>query len=56
LIARQGLDVIDSVRPGNHRRTSEDAQRFGLGRLVLKNVPVLDELALFEAHDIGGDP
>ena len=27
-----------------------------MGRLVLKNVPVLGELAVFEAYDIGGDP
>jgi hypothetical protein len=34
----------------------EPARRFRLGRLILKNVPVLGELAVFEAHDIGGDP
>jgi hypothetical protein len=36
-----------------HRET---AKGFRLGRLVLKNVPVLCELAVFETHDIGGDP
>ena len=35
-----------------HRQT---AKGFRLGRLVLKNVPVLGEPAVFEAHDIGGD-
>jgi hypothetical protein len=56
LIAGQAWTL--SIRLGRetiaeHRET---AQGFGLSRLVLKNVPVLDELALFEAHDIGGDP
>jgi hypothetical protein len=36
-----------------HRETTNG---FCLDRLVLKNVPVLGELAVFEAHDIGGDP
>jgi hypothetical protein len=34
----------------------EAANGFRLGRLVLKNVPVLGELAVFETHDVGGDP
>ena len=34
----------------------ETADRFRLGRLILKNVPVLGELAVFEAYYIGGDP
>src|SRR5215472_7716818 len=32
------------------------AQRFRAGRLVLQDVPVLSELAVFETHDVGGDP
>src|SRR5271169_3312952 len=34
----------------------EPAKGLRFGRLVLKNVPMLGELAVFEAHDIGGDP
>lgn len=34
----------------------ETAEGFSLGRLVLKNVPVLGELAILEAHHIGRDP
>jgi hypothetical protein len=34
----------------------QPADGLGLGRLVLKHVPVLGELAVFEAYDIGGDP
>ena len=36
-----------------HRET---AKGFRLSRLVLKNVPVLGELAVFEAHDVSSDP
>ena len=32
------------------------AKGFRLGGLVLKNVPVLGELAIFEMHDVGSDP
>jgi len=28
----------------------------GLDRLVLRHVPVLVELAVFDANDVGGDP
>ena len=34
----------------------EATQGFRLRRLVLKDVPMLGELAVFETHDIGGDP
>jgi hypothetical protein len=34
----------------------QPAGRLGLGRLVLKHVPVLDELAVLESDDVGGDP
>jgi hypothetical protein len=40
-------------RVAEHR---EAANGFRLGRLVLKNIPVLGELAVFETHDVGGDP
>ena len=46
--SRSGREAI-----AEHR---EAATGFRLRRLVLKNVPVLGELAVFEAHDIGGDP
>jgi hypothetical protein len=36
-----------------HRQTTNG---FRPGRLVLKNVPMFDELAIFEAYDVGGDP
>ena len=36
-----------------HRETADG---FRLRRPVLKNIPVLGELAVLEAHDIGGDP
>ena len=35
-----------------HRKS---AKGFRLGRLVLKNVPVLGELAILKTHDVGGD-
>jgi hypothetical protein len=47
-LTRSGRETI-----AEHRET---AKGFRLGRLVLKDVPVLGELAVFEAHDIGGDP
>src|SRR5271156_4973773 len=34
----------------------QTADGLSLGRLVLKHVPVLCELAVFDADDIGGDP
>ena len=36
-----------------HRETADG---FRFGRLILKNVPVLGELAVFETDDVGGDP
>jgi hypothetical protein len=43
-----------------HRRErptgGQPAHGSGLRRLVLENVPVLGELAVFEADDVGGDP
>src|SRR5271168_2782608 len=36
-----------------HRQTADG---LGFVRLVLKHVPVLCELAVFDADDIGGDP
>ena len=27
-----------------------------MGRLVLKNIPMLGELTVFKAHDVSGDP
>jgi hypothetical protein len=47
-LMRSGRETI-----AEHRQA---ANGFRFGRLVLKNVPVLGELAVFEAHDIGGDP
>src|ERR1700723_556864 len=32
------------------------AHRFGLGRLVLQNVPMLFKKTVFEPDDVGGDP
>src|ERR1700685_531239 len=32
------------------------AHRFGLGRLVLQNVPMLSEKTVFEPDNVGGDP
>ena len=34
----------------------EAADRFGLGRLILQNVPMLFEKAAFEPDNVGGDP
>ena len=34
----------------------QTADGFRTGRLVLKNVPMLGELAVFEADDVGSDP
>ena len=34
----------------------EAADRFGLGRLVLQNVPVLFKNTVFESNNVGGDP
>jgi hypothetical protein len=34
----------------------QPADELGLGRLVLEYVPMLGELAIFDAHDVGGDP
>jgi hypothetical protein len=34
----------------------QPADGLGLGRLVLSHVPVLGELAAFDANDVGGDP
>jgi hypothetical protein len=45
---RSGRETV-----AEHRET---AKGFYLGRFILKNVPVFGELAVFEAHDIGGDP
>ena len=45
---RSGREAIPE-----HRQA---AQGFRLARLVLKNVPVLGEPAVLQAHDIGGDP
>ena len=47
-VIRSGWETI-----AKHWQT---ASRFRLDRFVLKNVPVLGELAVFEAHDIGSDP
>src|SRR5277367_1484288 len=32
------------------------ADRFGLGRLVLQNVPMLSKKTVFEPDNVGGDP
>jgi hypothetical protein len=50
--------ILRAVRSGRetvaeHCQTNDG---FRFGRLVLKNAPVLGELAVFEAHDISGDP
>ena len=49
---------LRTVRSGREtvaeHRQAADGLRFG--HLVLKNVPVLGELTVFEACDIGGDP
>src|ERR1700677_5364913 len=46
-----------SLSPGEyvaeHRKA---AHGFGLGRLVLQNVPMLFEKTVFEPDDVGGDP
>ena len=34
----------------------QPADGLGLGRLVLQDVPVLGELAVLDADDVGGDP
>jgi hypothetical protein len=34
----------------------QPADGLGRGRLVLKHVPVLSELAVLDADDVGGDP
>jgi hypothetical protein len=47
-LMRSGRETI-----AEHR---EAANRFRLGRLVLKDVPVLGELAVLETDDVGGDP
>jgi hypothetical protein len=47
-LRRSGRETI-----AEHRKTTKG---FRLGRLVLNNVPVLGELAVFDSHDIDGDP
>jgi hypothetical protein len=34
----------------------QPALGFGFSRFVLQDIPVLSETAIFDAHDIGGDP
>src|SRR5580704_11513328 len=55
-----GLTELDTPAPrsrgeplAEHRQAADRLRR---GRLVLKNVPMLGEPAVFEAHDVGGDP
>jgi hypothetical protein len=45
-----------SLRPGNGHQASEATHGFRLGRLVVKDVTVLGELAVLDANDVGGDP
>ena len=47
-LRRSGRETI-----AEHRKTTKG---FCLGRLVLNNVPMLGKLAVFDAHDIDGDP
>jgi hypothetical protein len=47
------MERSDGEAVAEHRKP---AHGFGLRRFVLEDVPVLGELAVFEADDIGGDP
>ena len=44
------------VRMESACRHRQATHGFGLRRLVLEDVPVLGELAVFDADDVGGDP
>jgi hypothetical protein len=48
--------VVREGQSGNRSLNIGPADGLGLGRLVLRHVPALGELAVLNANDVGGDP
>src|ERR1700752_1807004 len=54
-----GFSARRSLRPSLWECVAEHgkpAHRFGLGRLVLQNVPMLSKKSVFEPDNVGGNP